>query len=206
MERDSIYQAQGLGREMRIGDSFALLIVDFVNGFLDPEIFGGGTCAEAAARTVPVLAAARAAGIPVVFTRIVYADDGADRGVWCEKVPKLATLTERAASSQVADILAPASGEYVLRKKQASAFFGTDLAAYLVGKGIDTILIAGATTSGCVRASVVDAVGYNFRPLVIRDCVGDRASDPHEANLFDMEQKYAELIDAEAAIRLVRSL
>jgi maleamate amidohydrolase len=136
-----------------------------------------------------------------VFTRIVYAEDGSDAGVWCEKAPRLKTLTESAAASQVVDFLAPRPGELVVRKTQASAFFGTDLSSYLTYKGVDSVIIAGCTTSGCVRATVVDAISYNFRPIVVSDCVGDRAAGPHEANLFDIGQKYADLIDLDEAVK-----
>ena len=136
----------------------------------------------------------REAKLPVVFTRIVYADDGADAGIWCMKVPRLRDLTEKADASQVVDALAPRANELVIRKTQASAFFGTHLAAHFVGQGIDSVVLAGCTTSGCIRASAIDAMSMNYRVTVARDCVGDRAIGPHEANLFDMGQKYADLL------------
>ncbi len=191
---EAVYRAQGFGGRLAPGRRPALLIVDFVEGFVDPAVFGGGNIAEAAARTVPVLAAFRAAGAPVIFTRIVLAADGSDAGVWCEKVPGLRRLTEDAPESRVIGMLAPRSGEPVVRKTGASAFLGTGLDGLLIARGVDTLVVAGATTSGCVRASVTDAIGRNLRPLVLTDCVGDRAAGPHEANLFDMGQKYAGLI------------
>lgn len=194
MTETDIYARQRFGQRLGFGRRPALLVVDFVNGFVDPEVFGGGNVADAVAATVPVLAAARSAGLPVAFTRIVYAADGSDRGVWCEKAPRLAELTEDAAVSQVVPDLAPRAGELILRKTEASAFFGTGLAPWLVARGADTVVVTGATTSGCVRASVVDAIAHNFRPVVPTDCVGDRALGPHEANLFDMGQKYADLV------------
>ncbi len=203
METPSVYTKQGFGQEIAQGRNPALIVVDFVNGFLDPDIFGGGNCLDAAERTIAVLAAARQEGLPVIFTRIVYAEDGSDHGVWVEKVPRLADLTEDVPASQVTTMLQPRPDETVLRKTQASAFFGTGLAGLLAARGIDTVFIAGATTSGCVRATVVDAISHDFRPIVIRDCVGDRAEGPHLANLFDMEQKYAQVIGAEAAVRLM---
>lgn len=196
MSDTDIYEKQQFGGRIRLGVRPALLVVDFVNGFIDPEMFGGGNILEAAERTRPVLAAFRAHGAPVAFTRIVYAGDGSDAGIWAEKAPRLLALTEDAPASHVVDFLAPEPGEIVIRKTQASAFLGTDLAAILRARGVDTLAVVGATTSGCVRASVVDAIGLNFRPVVIADCVGDRATGPHEANLFDMGQKYANLIGA----------
>lgn len=196
MSDTDIYARQQFGQPIALGRVPALIVVDFVNGFVDPEIFGGGNCMEAARATIPVLAAARAASAPVVFTRVVYADDGSDAGVSCEKAPRLRELTETAPASQIVGFLAPRPGEIIVRKTQASAFFGTGLEANLRARGVDTVAVTGATTSGCVRATVVDAVSHNFRPVVVRDCCGDRARGPHEANLFDMAQKYANLIDA----------
>jgi maleamate amidohydrolase len=200
MSDTEIYREQGFGQAIARGQRPALLVVDFVNGFLDPAIFGGGSIVDAAKHTKPLLEAARGKGVPIVFTRIVYAEDGSDAGVWCEKAPRLKSLTETSAASQVVDFLAPRSGELVVRKTQASAFFGTDLSSWLTYRGVDSLIIAGCTTSGCVRASVVDAISYNFRPVVVAECVGDRALGPHEANLFDIGQKYADLVDVSEAI------
>jgi maleamate amidohydrolase len=109
-------------------------------------------------------------------------------------VPRLTTLTEEAASSQFVRELQPLEGEIVIRKRLPSAFFGTDLAGMLVGRGVDTLIVAGCTTSGCVRASVVDAMCHGLRPMVVSDCVGDRAEEPHAASLFDLGKKYADVM------------
>lgn len=200
---EDVYQKQQFGQTVGLGRMPALLVVDFVNGFVDPDILGGGNIPDAVAQTKPLLAFFREARLPVVFTRIVYADDGADAGMWCRKVPRLRDLTEKAWASQVVDALAPGDGELVIRKTQASAFFGTHLAAHLVAKGVDTIVLSGCTTSGCIRASAIDAMSMNYRVTVARDCVGDRALGPHDANLFDMGQKYADLLTgAEIALHL----
>lgn len=203
MTESDVYALQGFGTVVGSGERPALLVVDFVNAFADPEMLGGGNIQAAVAATMPVLAACRAKGLPVAFTRIVYAEDGSDAGVWATKLPALLQLTPDSEANRVVDALAPLPGEPVIDKKQASAFFGTDLAPWLVQRRVDTLYVTGCTTSGCVRASVVDAVGWNFRPIVIEDCVGDRALEPHAANLFDMRQKYADLISAEAAIRAI---
>ena len=196
MSSDDIYARQKFGQKTGFGRLPTLLIVDFVNGFTDPEIFGGGNIKDAETATIPLLDFFRTQQRPVVFTRIVYAEDGSDAGVWCEKAPRLRELTEDAPSSQVVAELAPRTGELVVRKAQASAFFATSLCGVLIAKGADTVVVAGCTTSGCVRASVVDAMSLNFRPVVASDCVGDRALGPHTANLFDMGQKYADLLTA----------
>lgn len=202
---DDVYTKQQFGQKTGFGRLPALLVVDFVNGFTDPEILGGGNILDAVEATKPLLAFFRAAKLPVVFTRIVYADDGADAGVWCQKVPRLRDLTEKAHASQVVDALAPVEGELVIRKTQASAFFGTHLAAHFVGKGVDTVVLAGCTTSGCIRASAIDAMSMNYRVTVAKDCVGDRALGPHEANLFDMGQKYADLLTGNEVVAALKA-
>jgi maleamate amidohydrolase len=200
MSGADVYAKQGFGNKSGFGVAPALLVVDFVNGFNDPDLFGGGNIPEAIEQTKKLLAFFRAKKLPVCFTRVVYADDGSDAGVFCLKAPKLKILTEASRASQVVDELKPVEGEYVLRKTQPSAFFGTDLAPWLIRQRVDTVIVTGATTSGCVRASVVDSMSYNFRTIVASDGVGDRALGPHEANLFDMGQKYADLHKVEEII------
>jgi maleamate amidohydrolase len=193
MAVDDVFARQGFGQSLGLGRAPALIVVDFANGFADPAMFGGGNIGAAITATRPVLEACRRRGVPIVFSRIVYAEDGSDAGVWCAKAPGLRQLTEAAPASAIVPELAPRPGELVVRKTQASCFFGTDLASWLVGRGADSLVVTGCTTSGCVRATVVDAISWNFRPLVLSDCVGDRAIGPHEASLFDMGQKYADL-------------
>ena len=203
MNELEIYQKQGFGNSSGMGQRPALLIVDFVNGFADPDQFGGGNIGEAIEKTRELLAAARTLALPVAFTRVVYADDGSDAGVFTLKAPPLKQLTEESFNSQIVDQLKPRDGEYIVRKTQPSAFFGTNLAAWYVGRGVDTVVVTGCTTSGCVRASVIDSMSYNFRTVVASDCVGDRALGPHKANLFDMEQKYADLMTSSEIIAVL---
>ena len=203
MSELEIYQKQGFGNSSGMGQRPALLIVDFVNGFANPDQFGGGNIGEAIEHTQDLLAGARALGLPIAFTRVVYADDGSDAGVFTLKAPTLVQLTESAFGSQIVDQLKPWDGEYIVRKTQPSAFFGTNLTAWYVSKGVDTVIMTGCTTSGCIRASVIDSMSYNFRTVVATDCVGDRALGPHEANLFDMEQKYADLMTSSEIIAIL---
>ena len=200
-----VYEKQNFGNSSGIGTNPAMLIIDFVNGFADLEQFGGGNIQAAIDKTVDLLAFARAQNMPVASTRVVYADDGSDHGVFCLKAPGLKVLTEDAPASQIVDALAPIDGEYVVRKTQPSGFFGTDLADWYQGWGVDTVLVTGCTTSGCIRASVIDAMSYNFKTVVVTDCVGDRALGPHEANLFDMGQKYADLMTADEVMAAINS-
>lgn len=190
-EEAETYQRQGFGASLDLRPPCGLLIVDFVNGFADPAIFGGGNIAAAIETTKKLLAHARQQQWAIAHTRIVFADDGSDHNIFSLKVPGLLTLKENALASAIVSELAPEPGELVVRKQVPSAFFGTGLAAWLTQRGVQTLVVAGAVTSGCVRASVVDAMSLGFRPLVVSDCVGDRAIGPHDANLFDMEQKYA---------------
>ena len=197
----SAYARQGFGTAMAPKAPYGLLIVDLVNGFADPAVFGGGNIPQAIEQTVGLLAHARKQGWPVAHSRIVFADDDADHNIFTLKVPGMLTLKEADHNSAIVPLLAPAAGELVVRKTVPSAFFGTSLAAWLSQRGVQTLLVAGAVTSGCVRASVVDAMQYGFRPLVVSDCVGDRAIGPHDANLFDMQQKYATVLTRDEAVR-----
>lgn len=198
-----VYKQQGFGTPLPVKGNIGLLIVDFVVGFADPKTFGGGNIAPAIERTVHLLAAARRHGWPVAHSRIVYAADGSDDNVFSLKVPGMATLTEDHPNSAIVPELTPARGELVVRKTVPSAFFGTQLAPWLSQRAVQTLIVAGAVTSGCVRASVVDAMSHGFRPLVVSDCVGDRAIGPHDANLFDMQQKYAAVMTLDEALATI---
>lgn len=203
MNKEDIYRKQNLGNTSGIGSRCGLILVDFVNGFVDEKQFGGPHIVEAVKATVPLLAAFRKTQLPVVHTRVVFADDGANKNVFCLKVPPLLQLTEHAHASQTVPELTPIEGEWVLRKTSASAFFSTGLSEWLHLRGVDTAVIVGCTTSGCIRASVVDAMQFNFRTIVIEDCVGDRAIEPHDANLFDIRQKYADVMSRDAFLQLL---
>jgi len=186
----------------------ALLVVDFVRAYLEPgsPLYAGVEDARAAAARL--LAAARAAGIPVMHTNVAYEPGGADGGVFFRKLPALASF-ERGRHPELAAFaegLEPRPGEPVFTKQYASAFFGTQLAETLRAAGVDTLLIAGLSTSGCVRASAVDACQHGFVPLVVREAVGDRHPAPHEASLFDLQAKYAEVVSLAEAERYLDSV
>lgn len=199
-----VYKKQGFGASSGMGSRPALLIVDFVESFADPEMFGGGNIRPAIEVTAKLLAFARDQRWPVAMTRMVFADDGSDGNVFTRKVPGLLALTESSPKGAIVSELAPRVGELVVRKRLPSAFAGTDLAAWLVGRHVDTVIVAGATTSGCVRASVMDAMGSGFITVVAADCVGDRAQGPHDANLFDMQQKYADVTQSDDIMSFYR--
>ena len=185
---------------LRFGKRPALLIVDFVMAYLDPDspLYAG--VEDALASNQRLLAVARKAGIPVLFTNVVYTPGGADGGVFYRKVPALRVFERGSPLGAFPPTLQPRDGELVISKQYASSFFGTHLAATLTAQGIDTLLITGLSTSGCVRATALDACQHGFLPFVVREACGDRHSTPHEANLFDLQAKYAEVISEAQAI------
>jgi nicotinamidase-related amidase len=197
------YAAHGFSSRLGPGDRPAVLVVDVLRAYLDPAspLYAGVDDAVAAAARL--VAAARTGGVPVLFTRVGYAAGGADGGLWIRKVPALHVLEEGNPLGDFPPDPSPAPGEAVVVKQYASAFFGTSLDATLRALGVDTLLVAGLSTSGCVRASVVDAVSLGFRPLVVREAVGDRDPRPHEAALFDIDAKYGDVVSLDAALALV---
>ena len=192
-----IYAKQGFGVRLGFDTRPALLIVDFINAFNDPEQLGGGNIQEAIDSTARLLDLARHLDLPSAFTSHVYAEDGSDDNVFLRKLPDTRILRSDTHETDIVDELAPRPGERIVRKHYPSGFFGTDLASWLTVRGADTAVVTGCTTSGCVRATVVDAMCHGFRPIVPRECSGDRAIGPHEANLFDMDQKYADVMSLE---------
>jgi nicotinamidase-related amidase len=195
------YAKGGFGHRLDPGAHPALLIIDFVEAYLakDSPLYAGVETVRDAA--IQLLQFAREAQLPVVHTFVEYQPGGRDGGVFFRKVPALRCF-ERGRHPEFAKFargLEPRAGETVIGKQYASAFFGTSLASTLAALHIDTLLIAGVSTSGCVRASAVDCCQCGFVPLVVRDAVGDRAPEPHEANLFDLQAKYAEVISLQAA-------
>lgn len=200
------YQRKGLAVRMGFGARPVLLVVDFINGFTDPATPLGGDLSEEIAATAGLLDDFRAAGLPVVFTTIAYEPDLRDAGMWIKKVPSLSILVKGSRMVEIDDRLRPRPGETVVSKKYASAFFGTDLDADLKARGVDTIVMAGCTTSGCIRSSAVDSIQSGYYTIVVREAVGDRAEGPHEANLFDIEAKYGDVVSLDEAKEYLRSI
>ena len=189
-----IYEKQGFGNRIGFGEKPALVVIDFINAFNDPDMFGGGSIQSAIDHTEDLLGLARHLDLPIAFTSHAYATDRSEDGVFNMKSPGLSKLVPGTRATAVVDQLEPRPGERVISKLYPSGFFSTDLANWLARRGVDTAIVTGCTTSGCVRATVVDAMGYGFRPIVPEECSGDRAQGPHEANLFDMDQKYADVM------------
>lgn len=205
MTTNDIYKKQSFGTRVGYGNSFALLIIDFLYGFANPESFGGYNIESSIHHTATLLAAAREASLPIAHACFQVQEGGTNLGPFGLKVPNLAKLTPDAKESQIVDELKPIKGEYVTTKQHASAFFGTSLSSWLLTRRVDTLLIAGCTTSGCVRASVIDASAHGLRPIVVEECVGDRAEEPHRANLFDMDQKYADVVPLSDVLHRLRA-
>ena len=203
MTEDLQTNYQAFHTPLIFGERPALLVIDFVQAYLEPgsPLFADVDDARRAA--VELLNAARDAGIPVIHTNVVFEPGGKDGGVFYEKLPILEVFDRGSPLGAFAEGLEPRAGELVISKQYASAFFGTSLAATLTSQRIDTVLICGLSTSGCVRATTVDACQHGFRPFVVGDACGDRHASPHEANLFDMSAKYAEVIDLAQARELL---
>jgi maleamate amidohydrolase len=194
----------GFGERMGAGGRPALVVVDLVCGFTDPDSPLYCDADRAVGATARLLDAARAAGAPVAFTTTQYDEAGARVArAFLAKVPALRTLVPGTRWPQVDERVAPEPGEPVLEKLFASAFFGTPLAAMLAAHGVDTVIVTGASTSGCVRATVVDALQHGYRVVVPREGVADRAEGPHEASLFDIDAKYGDVVALDEALALL---
>lgn len=203
---DHDYARAGFGGGLGFGRRSALLVVDFVKAYLTPSsaLYAGVESAVEPARQV--LHAARAAAIPVVFTQVVLGHDGRDGGVFFRKVRALELFIGDSEMGAIVEELAPRDNELIVTKQYPSAFFGTSLASTLTSAAVDTVIVIGLSTSGCVRASVVDAMSHGFAPVVVRDAVGDRDVRPHEANLFDMQAKYADVLTADQVVAHLQTM
>ena len=200
------YRQKGLAARCGFGTTPVLLIVDFINGFTDPSSPLGGPLGHEIQETGKILKAFRRASLPVIYTTIAYRPDLRDAGMWIRKVPGLEILKKGTRMVEVDARILPLAGETVIEKKQASAFFGTDLDAILKSRGIDTIVMTGCTTSGCIRASAIDSIQYGYYTAVVADAVGDRANGPHQANLFDIDAKYGDVISTTEALDYIPSV
>jgi len=196
----------GFGGELQLGRKPALVMVDFVKAYFEPGAklyMGQDSCLASGAR---ILEAARKAGIEIVHTQVSYVDGGLDGGHFFKKVGALKEFVGSAPLGAFMPEVAPRAGEPVIVKQYASAFFGTSLASTLVASGVDTVIIAGVSTSGCIRATAVDAIQHGFVPLIARESVGDRNDGPHEASLFDLQSKYAEVRSEASVLEYLFSL
>ncbi|HYY11348.1 MAG TPA: isochorismatase family protein [Kineosporiaceae bacterium] len=199
------YRAHGFAGRLGFGQRPALVVVDVALAYLDPgsPLYAG--VEEAVASASRVLAAARDADHPVLHTRVQYTPGGLDGGLFRRKVPALEVFDAGSPLAEPHPSVAPDPGEVVVVKQYASGFFGTSLASTLRALQVDTVVVVGLTTSGCVRATAVDALQHGFAPVVVRDAVGDRDPRPHEANLLDLQAKYADVVGEREAVEALRA-
>lgn len=192
-------RALGLGRRP------AVMVVDFIEGFTNPESPLAGPWDREIEHTSKLLACAREAGVQVIFSVVELSPSDLATSLLCAKTPRIGILLKGSRWTAVDYRLAPATRDLIVSKKHGSAFFGTDLAARLQLMKVDTLLICGCVTSGCIRATAVDASQSGFRPAVIREAVGDRSPLAHEANLIDIEQRYGDVISLQSALDYLRA-
>jgi len=205
-QAQEVYAAARLGQSVTLGSRPAVLVVDFSCGFTDPECTLGADMTDAVEATKQLLDTARGRGLPVIFTTIGYEPSLKDGGLWLQKVPSLGELQIGGRWVEIDPRLEPRDDETIVLKKGASAFFGTNLPSILVSQGVDSAILCGATTSGCIRATAIDLLQYGYPTLVPRECVADRAQAPHEANLFDINAKYADVVPLDDVLEYVESV
>lgn len=181
-------------RKVGFGRRPALLLIDFCQAYFEPGNDLYAEVDDALAAALRVRTAARAAGVPVILTNVVYHPTGFDGGRFFEKAAPLRNFVQGSPMGAFGPGLVPEANELIISKNYPSAFFGTSLASTLTAAGVDSVILTGLTTSGCVRATCVDAMSHGFRTSVVADACGDRHSGPHDANLFDMNAKYADVV------------
>jgi maleamate amidohydrolase len=197
----SLFLERGFAQTIGFGKKPAILVIDFILAFTNPDMPLGSPLGSEMEATNRILKESRSKNIPVFFTTVSYTDSNLeDSGIWKLKMAGLQTLRADTPGVQVDPMLNRKPNEPVIVKKYASAFFGTDLPSRLIAQQIDTLIITGCTTSGCVRASAVDAIQYGFRPMVVMEAVGDRSTDAHEQSLFDLNAKYADVVTVEKVL------
>jgi len=194
------YDDLEFGESVGMGERPALLVIDLINAFTDPSSNLGADVDDVLEQTERLLEAFRERDLPRYFTTVAFEESYGDAGMFVEKVPALKELRLGTDRVEVDDRIEPIDDERVILKKYASAFFGTDLQSELTTNRVDTLVIAGVTTSGCVRATAVDSLQHGYRTIVPADAVGDRAEGPHRANLLDIDAKYGDVVQTDAVL------
>lgn len=202
-----IHERSGWGGRLAWGTRPAIVVVDLMVAFTDESYALGSELSAQVEATQSLVAASRqcARDVPVIWTSIGYDENLAAAGVWLDKCSGLKDLIRGSAAVELDGRLKVDPADTIVEKQGASAFFGTNLASVLIGQGVDTILLCGASTSGCVRATAVDALQYGFVCVVPEQCVGDRSRAQHESNLFDIDTKYGDVCDLAVAIDFLRA-
>ncbi|MGO9402645.1 MAG: isochorismatase family protein [Terriglobales bacterium] len=200
----ALYGARGFAGRVGFGQRPAILIIDLIKAFTDAGSPLAADLSSQLTAAVELLRVARKADLPIVFTTVEYDPSLKDAGLFVRKVSGLKWLVAGSSWVELHPALNRKEGELIIKKQYASAFFGTGLASYLATQRVDTVIVGGCTTSGCVRATVVDALQYGLHAIVPREAVGDRAQQPHEANLFDIDMKYGDVVDLRKALDYLR--
>jgi len=200
------YAEKGLGARVGWGSHPALIIVDMANAFTDPSTGLGSDMAPELEAINTLLAEFRAQSLPVIYMTVAYKPDYSDAATFITKVPALEVLVEGTKMVEIDDRIKPLPNEPVVVKKFGSAFFGTDVDERLKAANVDTAVVVGCSTSGCVRATVIDAMQNGYRTIVVEDGTADRAEGPHRANLFDMDSKYADVVSLDSALESLKAL
>lgn len=204
---EEFFRQRGFGIKIGFGERPALMIIDMIKGFTDPSMPLGAPLESQIEAQRPLLEVAHQRDIPVIFSTVIYEEeDIKDAGVWALKQTGARTLTAGSEAVKIDPRLGLQPKDIVLMKKYASCFYGTDLVARLNSRRIDTLIITGCTTSGCVRATAVDAVQNGFRPMVVREAVGDRSVAAHEQSLFDLNAKYADVVSLDETLQYLKTV
>ena len=204
---EKLFKERGFGQTIGFGRWPALLIIDLVKAFTDAARPLGAPLDTQLAATNRLIKAARPKNIPLIFSTVAYDETGLqDAGIWALKQKGVVSLVAGTYGPDIDPRLDRQDGDVILSKKYASCFFGTDLIPRLVNRHVDTLIITGCTTSGCVRASAVDACQNGFRPIIVAEAVGDRSQLAHDQSLFDLNQKYADVVSLEAALQYIQAL
>jgi len=202
-----LFKERGFGLKIGFGERPVLLVIDMLKAFTNPAMLVGANLDRQIEAIQPLLAVAHARAIPVIFSTVIYNDtDLKDAGIWALKMKGLTTLRSGSDGVEVDPRLDMRQTDSLLVKKYASCFFGTDLVARLMSQRADTLIITGCTTSGCVRATAVDAVQTGLRPVVVREAVGDRSVAAHEQSLFDLNAKYADVVSLDETLQYLRTV
>jgi maleamate amidohydrolase len=194
------YAEREFGDRVGMGEQPALVVIDLINAFTDPESNLGSNVEDVLDQTERLLTAFREHDLPRYFTTVAFEESYGDAGRFIEKIPALRELRLGTEHVEVDEYIEPIGDERVILKKYASAFFGTDLQTELTTHRVDTLVLAGVTTSGCIRATAVDSLQHGYRTIVPADAVGDRADGPHQANLFDIDAKYGDVVETDAIL------
>ena len=204
-EEHEFFRQRGFGLRIGFGKRPALLVIDMINAFTDPSMMLGADLDGPIEATRQMLQVAHVKGVPVLFSTVSYSEPGQkDAGIWALKQKGAVTLVTGSHGVQIDERLQFAPGDSLLVKKYASCFFGTDLVSRLLARNIDTLVIAGCTTSGCVRATAVDACQTGFRPMIVREAVGDRSEAAHVQSLFDLDAKYGDVVTLEDTLNYLK--